>query len=67
MFVFQSPPKGGESTAEACKDTASASEPSSQETTPEKSECSLSYISSAYKNKEEEYAGHDDHSNHASV
>lgn len=38
--VFQSPPKGGESTAEGCKDTASASEPSSQETTPEKSECS---------------------------
>ncbi|XP_058274425.1 ran-binding protein 3b isoform X1 [Hemibagrus wyckioides] len=32
-----SPPKGGESTAEGCKDTASASEPSSQETTPEKS------------------------------
>ncbi|XP_026781326.1 ran-binding protein 3b isoform X3 [Pangasianodon hypophthalmus] len=31
-----SPPKGGESTAEGCKDTASASEPSSQETTPEK-------------------------------
>ncbi|XP_060762167.1 ran-binding protein 3b isoform X5 [Neoarius graeffei] len=31
-----SPPKGGESAAEGCKDTASASEPSSQETTPEK-------------------------------
>ncbi|TSR27770.1 Ran-binding protein 3 [Bagarius yarrelli] len=31
-----SPPKGSESTAEGCKDTASASEPSSQETTPEK-------------------------------
>lgn len=38
MFVFQSPPKGGELT-EGCKDTASASEPSSQETTPEKSKC----------------------------
>ncbi|XP_017351570.2 ran-binding protein 3b isoform X2 [Ictalurus punctatus] len=32
-----SPPKGGESTAEGCKETASVSEPSSQETTPEKS------------------------------
>ncbi|XP_017351572.2 ran-binding protein 3b isoform X4 [Ictalurus punctatus] len=31
-----SPPKGGESTAEGCKETASVSEPSSQETTPEK-------------------------------
>lgn len=39
---FQSPPKGGEASAEASKDcSAPVSEPSSQEATPEKSRCSI--------------------------
>ncbi|KAM9439450.1 ran-binding protein 3b isoform 1-T1 [Clarias gariepinus] len=55
-----SPPKGGESTAEGCKDTASVSEPSSQEATPEKSgsECYMCPDHSVTESLEESAAAY---------